>query len=88
MENLQSICMENTLLITKYLMFDFFDIKFDHSSYLKYFKNMKKLKYILLVFVFMAQGLSGFLVFMEIDNGIFTVDMYGEYVTPHQIFEV
>jgi hypothetical protein len=35
--------MENTLLITKYLMFDFFDIKFDHSSYLKYFKNMKNL---------------------------------------------
>jgi hypothetical protein len=36
----------------------------------------------------MAQGLSGFLVFMEIDNGIFIVDMYEEYVTPHQIFEV
>jgi hypothetical protein len=37
-----------------------------------------------LVFVFIAQGLPGFLVFMEIDNGIFTFAMYGEHVTRHQ----
>jgi hypothetical protein len=28
-------------------MFDFFDINFDNLAYSKYFKNIKKLKYIL-----------------------------------------
>jgi hypothetical protein len=43
----QLLMLFNTHSDPKCLAFDFFDTNFDHSSHLKYVKNIEKLKYIL-----------------------------------------
>jgi hypothetical protein len=52
----------NTPSVPKYFMFDFFDINFEHLSYSKYFKNMKKSNIYLKHIIFKIKNNSDFFI--------------------------